>query len=224
VGHIDYLKSVFGLPGKSVVDVGAGDGAFSLQLEQAGASVTAVEIDPAKVSNAITSLPDSISVLLGRAECLPIADCSQDLACLFFSLHHVPRDVQSDAFQEVLRVLEPNGRLHIVEPFPYGTMFDVVRMVEDETIVRTHSHDILDKLDQGGIFRLLAKQEYILTRDYPSFDAFLDKIVRPDPERSKAFLDVAEEMEEAFHRVIEEADGGHVLHQPCAAYHFETID
>ena len=34
--------------------------------------------------------------------------------------------------REITRVVKPGGRLHIVEPFPYGSMFDVVRMIEEE--------------------------------------------------------------------------------------------
>jgi SAM-dependent methyltransferase len=224
VGHIEYLASVCDLQGRSIVDVGAGDGTFSRQLDLAGASVTAVEIDPIKVSRAENSLPSNINVLVGRAESLPVDNCSQDLACFFFSLHHVPVDLQDAAFDEVLRVLKPTGRLHIVEPYPYGSMFDVVRMVEDETAVRTHSHKILSRLGQGNRFRLLAHNDYVLTREYPSFDEFFDKIVRPDPERSKAFSRVADDMRHTFDRVVEIVDGVPMLHQPCAAYHFEIVN
>ncbi len=103
-------------------------------------------------------------------------------------------------------------------------MFDVVRLVEDETAARTHSHKILSQLGQGNKFRLLARNDYVLTRQYPSFDAFLDKIVRPDPERSKAFPRVADGMRHTFDQVVEEVDGVPVLHQPCAAYHFEIVN
>ncbi len=83
MGHIEYLASVYDLQGRSIVDVGAGDGTFSRQLDLAGASVTAVEIDPIKASRAKTSLPNSVNVLVGRAESLPVDNCSQDLACFF---------------------------------------------------------------------------------------------------------------------------------------------
>ena len=88
MAHLDYLSSVYELDGKDVVDVGAGDGTFSAQLEQFGAIVTGIEIDPAKVEYARARLPDSVSMQVGRAEALPLEDNSMDLACFFFSFHH----------------------------------------------------------------------------------------------------------------------------------------
>jgi ubiquinone/menaquinone biosynthesis C-methylase UbiE len=221
MGHIEHLKSVCDLHGMAVIDIGAGDGTFSLQMSEAGARVTAVEVEPGKVARIRERLPDSAKVVLGRAEQLPVDDSSQDLACMFFSLHHVPQEVQDVGFDEIRRVVRPGGRLHIVEPFPYGTMFDVVRLIEDETEVRTHSHEILNVLGNGGPFRLLSHEHYVLTRQYPSFDAFVERSVRSFPERLAAFERAARDIEAVFHRVVEDVDGTQVLHQPCAAYHFE---
>ncbi|MEX0347480.1 MAG: class I SAM-dependent methyltransferase [Rhizobiaceae bacterium] len=220
MAHIEFLKSLFDLRGKAVADVGAGDGVYSRQLEQEGARVTALEVDPAKIARAKANLPAGITVKLGRAEALPLEDATQDLACMFFSLHHVPIEVQPAAFDEICRVIKPGGRLHIVEPYPDGSMFDVVRLVEDETFVRTNSHKLLGQLGNDDRFDLVANKDYVLTREFPSFDFFVGKIVHPDPDRMAAFGRVADEMERTYDRVIEAADGARVLHQPCAAYHF----
>lgn len=218
--HIDYLASIWSLRAKAVVDVGTGDGVYAQELYQEGAFVTAIEIDAVKVSKARDKLPPSVDVKLGKAEQLPVETRSQDLVCFFFSLHHVPVEVQDLAFCEVRRVLKSGGRLHVVEPFPYGTMFEVVRLVEDETSVRTNSHKILGRLDGRAGFKLVSKQEYVLTREYPTFGLLTQKIVRSNPDRSARFEGVAKEMEETYERVVEEENGVRVLHQPCAAYHF----
>lgn len=221
--HVGYLKSLVDLRGKAIVDVGAGDGVFSKQLVLEGATVTAIEVDPVKVARA-SAVASGVEVKLGRAEELPLRDRSQDLACLFFSLHHVPAKVQSTAFDELFRVLKPGGRLHVVEPFPHGTMFDVVRMVEDETQVRTRSHVLLGQLGETVRFRLLARQEYVLTREFPTFESFVEKIVNPDPDRRAIFADVANRMEDTFNRVIDRSNGTRLLHQPCAAFHFQIAE
>lgn len=221
VSHIEYLNSVYSLTNRAVLDVGAGDGTFSRQLERFGANVIGIEIDQGLVDTARANLPEHISLLVGRAEALPVDDSSQDIACFFFSFHHVPIDVQERALAEVRRVLKPGGRLHVVEPFPYGSMFDVVRMVEDETHVRTHSHRLMADLGARPEFNLLARKEYTLTREYPDFEIFLNKIVRSNPDRMAKFATVEDEMREVFIRVREESDGKSVLRQPCAGYHFE---
>lgn len=223
MAHIALLRSMYSLKDRPVVDIGAGDGVYAKQLYEEGAYVTAIEVDPTKVSNAKSNIPPGIDVLLGAAEKLPLKTNSQQLACFFFSLHHVPADLHRAAFDEVRRVLRSGGRLHVVEPYPFGTMFDVVRMVEDETFVRTNSHNVLDRLDEDQSFKLLAKNEYILTREYPTFEFFLDKIVRPDPDRYSQYKAVASDMRHTFERVIENVDGKRVLHQPCASYHFQVF-
>lgn len=99
-------------------------------------------------------------------------------------------------------------------------MFDVVRLVEDETLVRTHSHKLLNRLDGQNGIKLLNKQEYVLTRDYPTFEEFLEKIVLADLERTRTYNAAASEIADTFNQVKETRDGRCVLHQPCAAYHF----
>ncbi|MBN9673870.1 class I SAM-dependent methyltransferase [Roseibium aggregatum] len=221
MGHIEHLQSVFDLKKKAVADIGAGTGAFSLQLLECGARVSAVEIDPEKVARLMSKLPPEIRVLQGRAEALPLADRSQDLLCFFFSFHHVPMQVQDLALEENLRVLKPEGRLHVVEPFPYGSMFDVVRMVEDETEVRTNSHAIMERLDQaGGAFEAVGKTEYTLSRPYPDFETFLKQVVLVDPARSRVFEENRSAIEKRFEEALDRTPEGCFLHQPCAAYHF----
>lgn len=221
--HITHLSSLFPLQGQSVVDIGAGDGIYSRDLHDAGAHVTAVEVDAQKVASARAALPADIDVRLGTAEALPVSAASQTLACFFFSLHHVPADCHAAAFDEAYRVLRPGGRLHVVEPYPHGSMFDVVRLVEDETAVRTHSHKVLNRLGDNPRFDLADKTDYVLTREFPTFDFFVAKIVQADPDRSATFPSVAGEMRRAYDAAVDMRDGRCLLHQPCAAFHF-TLD
>ena len=97
-----------------------------------------------------------------------------------------------------------------------------VCLVEDETEVRTHSHRLMNALGDSGDYNLIARKEYTLTREFPDFAYFAERIVRSDPDRSAIFPTVSEEMENTYHRVVSDQDGKPVLHQPCAAYHFEV--
>ena len=207
MAHIEYLNSVCNLGNRKIVDVGAGDGTFAREMCEAGGAVTGIEIDPAKVERARGNLPADARMLEGTAQQLPIEAGSVDLVCFFFSFHHVPMDVQDQALNEVVRVLKPGGRLHVVEPQPFGGMFDAVKLVEDETEVRTNSHAIMNGLGSKGQFKLLEQKEYVLTRQYANFEAFLDRMIRTDPARLAQLPDVRDEMERIFHSNAPDADG-----------------
>ncbi len=104
MAHVDHLMSFLHLEGLHVVDVGAGDGNFSRQMDAAGAKVTAIEIDSGKVAKAKKNLPSSIIFELGAAEDLPVKTGSQDLVCMFFCsitfrhTYNPPRLAKCDAY------------------------------------------------------------------------------------------------------------------------------
>ncbi len=219
--HMEFLNSVYDLKGRNIVDVGAGDGTYSRQILEYGGNVTAIEINADKVNAAKANLPDEILVLEGRGEDLPIASRSQDLVCFFFSFHHVPVKNQQQTLREVRRVLKPDGRLHVVEPLAEGTMFEIVKIIDDETFVRQNSHAMMQVLGDEKIFIPLATKQYVLTRAYRDFENFHRRVVGKDPERVAKFPQVKEPMERLYHRFPPDADGVRHLDQPCIAYHFQ---
>ena len=153
--HLDYLKGLFDLSGRQVVDVGAGGGAFAASLAGMGAQVAAVEpnVPP-------PHLPAGVTWHNATAEALPLADASADVVCFVFSLHHVPLALHPQAFAEARRVLRPKGRLHIIEPLTVGSMTEVLKFVEDETHVRTQTAAHLAGFAQETGVNVLHQREY----------------------------------------------------------------
>lgn len=219
--HLDHLMKLYDLSDRDVVDIGAGNGANAAAMASQGARVSGIEISPQAVARAVKVQGKKISMLEGRAEALPLQDASQDLATFFFSLHHVPAEFHDQAFEEVLRVLRPEGRLHVVEPLAEGTMFEIIRPVDDETDVRRTAIDRLDAMAESGApFRLIAKSSYSLKRAYETFEEFVDDLVAVDPERAARLPKVRGRMESRFIRTERITDGETLLIQPCVAYHF----
>lgn len=221
--HLGVLSGHYDMSGKSVCDIGAGDGAFAASMVKLGAIVTAVEIDDVHVSAIRQVYGDTMSVLLGGAEKLPLPNGSIDLACFMFSLHHVPLDYQQIAVCEIKRVLRPGGRLHVAEPKPFGQLTEVLMHVDDETEVRTVSQNRMDELSTHEDFDLVSKDEYTLTRNFTDFDQLVSKLVMNDPARAGSLPSVRDKMETIFLKLSKKTENGWSLNQPCVSYHFKKL-
>jgi ubiquinone/menaquinone biosynthesis C-methylase UbiE len=111
--------------GDAICDVACGDGYYSRKMAARGARVAAIDIDPHRISNALTyhAVP-GIDYRLGNAEVLPFPDASFDKLVSVCALAHFG-DPQG-AIHEMSRVLRPGGRLVLhVESFSYrGTSLE----------------------------------------------------------------------------------------------------
>jgi ubiquinone/menaquinone biosynthesis C-methylase UbiE len=102
-------------PGMTLVDIGAGTGAFAAAFSDwFDLGVLAVE-PSAAMRDQIPRRP-AIQVLEGNANALPLPDESADAAWLSLVIHHVP-DLGAAA-REIRRVLRPGAPVLIRQGFP----------------------------------------------------------------------------------------------------------
>lgn len=52
------------------------------------------------------------------------------------SLHHVPMPEMSQSLNEISRVLRPGGHLYVSEPVYAGALNDILRLYNDEGVLR----------------------------------------------------------------------------------------
>lgn len=119
----DYKRQVVAAldlrPGLTVLDVGCGPGTdLPAMADAVGAtgSVLGVDTEPAMVAEAeqrVSSLPQ-VSVRLGDAQALPLADASVDRVRADRMVQHVADPAA--VFAELHRVLRPDGLAAIAEP------------------------------------------------------------------------------------------------------------
>ncbi len=81
------------------------------------ARLDVVDILPVQLRNLASKLPrdERIALLHSDASSLACADACYDQVLLFFLLHEMPEAVRRATLGEALRVLEPDGRLVIVD-------------------------------------------------------------------------------------------------------------
>lgn len=102
------------LTGMDIVDVGCGGGLLTVPLDQLGARVTGVDIEPSCVEAAARAAHQRgarCRFVVGDACALPLGDASADLVLLSDVLEHVVD--QDAAIAEAARVLRPGGQLFV---------------------------------------------------------------------------------------------------------------
>jgi ubiquinone/menaquinone biosynthesis C-methylase UbiE len=111
------LQFAGALPGRSVLDIGCGDGGLTRALRQRGAgAVVGCDPDRRMIATAVagaaahpTAPEAAIGYLVARAEALPFPDASFDLVTMVTVLAFIPQPQR--AVREIARVLRPGGRL-----------------------------------------------------------------------------------------------------------------
>ncbi|MEC7256652.1 MAG: hypothetical protein VXW58_02435, partial [Pseudomonadota bacterium] len=116
-------------------------------------------------------------------------------------------------------ILRPGGTLACFEPRPHGYMTEVIKLIEDETTVRTEAQALL--ADPPAPFTRHAAQDYTLTRRFADVDDLLRTVVSVDPARAEnaAKPDVQREIRTRFDRYGQpQPDGAIHLEQPAGFY------
>ena len=103
----------------TIGDLGCGTGQVSAALAPFVAHVIAVDASSEMLQAAKKRLQpfDNVDLRRGELEALPIDDTRLDAATLMLVLHHVPEPER--ALTDAARVLEPGGRLVIVDMLPH---------------------------------------------------------------------------------------------------------
>jgi SAM-dependent methyltransferase len=111
--HHVILRLTGPLQGRSILDVGCGDGTLAMLLAHEGAGrVTGCDPDPRMVAKAMAATRrESIDLAVARSQALPFPDGSFDIVTCITVLTFVSD--AGNAIREMARVLRPGGRLVI---------------------------------------------------------------------------------------------------------------
>lgn len=128
---LGMLADALGIvPGRHVVDLGAGTGKFTRLLALTGARVTAVEPVPAMREQLAAALP-RVNVVPGTAEATNLPGCAADAAVAAQAWHWFDAPL---ALAEVERLLVPGGGLGLI----WNTLDESVPWVAEYSKVYQH--------------------------------------------------------------------------------------
>lgn len=211
----DVLAELVEPRGRTVVDVGCGDGGLVRWLAARGAHAIGVDVESEALARARAVRPVSDERYEpGTAQGLPLPDGCADAVVFVHSLHHVPGDALDRALLEAARVLVSGGALYVQEPLAEGPHFDLMRPVDDETAVRSAAQAALARVP-ADVLRHEREERFDAEVHYGSFDAFRDRIVLADAARAVFFAAHEDDLRARFAAAVEPGANGSIrLRQP----------
>lgn len=144
---------------------------WTRHLSELGAQVLAIDPDPvqAELNRAADPIPN-VEFVESGADQISIDDGSVDGVFFSYSLHHIPAEIYPSVFEEVLRVLRPNGFLYVIEPIDCS-INEVMKLFHDEDQERAAAWAALEQLADSS-FESTQIVRYHSFSQYESFDDF----------------------------------------------------
>ena len=180
--ELELLNALVPLQAQDVIELGCGAArlARSLLKRWPQCTVTGLEVDAVQHTKNLANPQDRLSFVAAGAQAVPFADASFDLALMLKSLHHVPMAAMDQALEEVARVLRPGGFLYVSEPIYGGAMNELVRLYNDEGVVRPAAQAALDRaLATGQYWDAVTERRFAQAAHFASFEDFAQRMMYP---------------------------------------------
>ena len=174
----EIYESLLRLDGAKVLELGCGKADHTRNIAQAhpSAQIIAAEVDRIQHAKNIASAPPAnLSFADFGAESIPLKDASIDVVMMFRSLHHVPLDRMDNAFREIDRILRPRGHAYISEPVFSGAFNELVRIYNDEELVRKAAFAAVCRAVDKGLLQLVSETFFQTPLQYRNFAEFAKK-------------------------------------------------
>lgn len=131
----------------NVIELGCGSARLLREMLELGLTRHAVglEVDARQHAKNLEKPMVGLTCLQASATAVPYPDAHFDLALMLKSLHHVPLHDMARALDEAARVLKPGGWLYVSEPVYDGALNTIIKLFNDEGMVRMSAQLALDE-------------------------------------------------------------------------------
>lgn len=179
--EIDVLAELVPIAGRDIIELGCGAAKLARSLLEChpGSTVTGLEVDERQHAKNLASPQAGLHFVAGGAQAIPFPDAGFDVALMLKSLHHVPTPQLAQAIAEVARVLRTRGYLYVSEPVYGGPLNEVIRLFNDEGIVRAAAQAAVDAALKTGVWESVAERFFEMPVSFTDFADFEQRMMRP---------------------------------------------
>lgn len=179
--ELQVLSDLVPLAGQHIIELGCGNARLARELLHVypTSHVTGLEVDARQHAKNLAAPQARLSFVAAGAQAVPLPDASFDLALMLKSLHHVPLPLLDQALSEVARVLRPGGYLYVSEPVYDGPLNEIVRLFNDEGVVRAAAQAAVDRAVAHGPWQQVAERRFDMPVHYADFIEFERRMMRP---------------------------------------------
>lgn len=179
--ELGVLSDLVPLAGQRIIELGCGNAnlARALLARHPDTRVTGLEVDARQHAKNLAAPHQGLHFVAAGAEAIPFPDASFDLALMLKSLHHVPLPLLPQALGEAARVLRLGGHLYVSEPVYGGPLNEVIRLFNDEGVVRAAAQAALDDALRTGVWSQVAERRFEMPAHFRDFADFELRMMRP---------------------------------------------
>lgn len=181
-GHeLDLMDALLPLHTGQVVELGCGGARLAHEwlARHAQAHITALEVDTLQMAKNLQTVTDRLNFVTAGAQAIPTPALRFDGALMLKSLHHVPMPDLDRALSEVARVLKPGGWFDVSEPIYAGALNEIVRLYNDEGVVRPAAQAALDRAVAHGLFEPVSEHRFAQAVHFADFETFAQRMLYP---------------------------------------------
>ena len=180
--ELDVLGDLVALAEQRIIELGCGNARLARALVQrhAGSQVVGLEVDVVQHAKNVSSPQERLLFMAGSADAVPFPDAGFDGAMMLKSLHHVPLAAMDRALAEVARVVKPGGWFYVSEPIYGGALNEVVRLYNDEGVVRSAAQAALDRaLAVGTHWEAAGESRFVQPAHFKDWAEFAQRMLYP---------------------------------------------
>lgn len=176
------MDRMMGLKDQRIIELGCGNARTARQLLQRwpACQVTGLEVDAVQHERNLSNPQEGLQFVAAGAQDIPFASASFDIAVMLKSLHHVPMPLMDQALAEVARVVKRGGFLYVSEPIYGGALNELVRLYNDEGVVRPAAQAALDRaLEAGTHWEAAGEERFAQSVHFADFEDFARRMMYP---------------------------------------------